>query len=316
MKIIGTGRARPEFTLTNDMLSEIMDTSDQWIKERTGIRKRQIITSEELEDLAAESAKKALENAGMTANNIDYIICSTSAYEYVVPSLSCIVEGMIGADCPCIDVNAACTGFIYAIDLAESLLVARKDINNILIICADQPTRMVDWTDRSTSVLFGDGAGSIVVTKGNKLKSIKVNSKSNVGILKYKRCLEPTPFITKDEKDAPLSMSGQDVFKNAVSASVSDIKSVMESAEITKESIDYYIVHQANIRIIDSIRHHLDEDPVKFPHNIENYGNTSSASIPILLDELNRTDCFSEGDIIVFSAFGAGFTSGACVIEW
>ncbi len=317
MKISGIGCSLPKLTVTNDRLTEFLETSDEWIKERTGIRKRQIISSEELEDLAAESALKALSDANVNAEDIDYVICSTIAYEYVTPSLACIVQGLIGAtNAAAFDINAACTGFLYALDLAESLFLSHEEAKNVLIVCAEQPTRMVDWSDRSTAVLFGDASGSVVAQRGNKLKSIKVSSKSNKDILAYKRCLEPTPFITKPEKTVPLVMLGQDVFKTAVSSSVADIKEVMAKSGTTKDDVHLYVVHQANIRIIDAIRHHLDEVHAKFPHNVENYGNTSSASILLLLDELKKEKKLSEGDTIVLSAFGAGFTSGACVLEW
>jgi 3-oxoacyl-[acyl-carrier-protein] synthase-3 len=317
MKISGIGCSLPELTITNEKLTEFLETSDEWIKERTGIRKRQVVSSEELEDLAAQSALKALKDANVKAEDIDYIICSTIAYEYVTPSLGCIVQGIIGAtNAASFDINAACTGFIYALDIAESLLKSHEDVENILIVCAEQPTRMVDWNDRSTAVLFGDAAGSVVVQKGDKLKSIKVSSKSNKDILAYKRCLEPTPFITKPEKTVPLVMLGQDVFKTAVSSSIADIKEVMGKSGITKDDVDLYVVHQANIRIIDAIRHHLGEVHAKFPHNVESFGNTSSASILLLLDELKNSGDLNEGDIVVLSAFGAGFTSGACILEW
>lgn len=317
MKISGIGCSLPELTVTNEKLTEFLETSDEWIRERTGIRKRQVISSEELEDLAAQSALKAISDAKVKAEDIDYIICSTTAYEYMTPSLGCIVQGIIGANnAASFDINAACSGFIYALDIAESFLRSHEDVENILIICAEQPTRIVDWNDRRTAVLFGDAAGSVVVQRGDKLKSIKVSSKSNKEILAYKKCLEPTPFITKPEKTIPLVMLGQEVFKAAVSSSVADIKEVMNKSGITKDDVDLYVVHQANIRIIDAICHHLGEVDTKFPHNIENYGNTSSASTLLLLDELKNSGRLNEGNIVVLSAFGAGFTTGACVLEW
>ena len=195
MKIIGTGSAYPKRTITNDHLAQLMDTSDAWIRERTGICTRQVITDETLEDLAAEAAQKALDDAGINAAELDYIICSNVVNEYVTPSVANLVEGKIGAMCPCVDLNAACTGFIYAIDYAEALLQTGRAAN-ILVMAAEEPTRMVDWNDRSTCMLFGDGAGAMVVTKGKGLKSIKVSSKSNTAVLHYKRKLEPTPFVT------------------------------------------------------------------------------------------------------------------------
>lgn len=315
MRIIGTGSAHPKRTLTNDDLSKMMDTSDEWIRERTGIRTRQIITDETLEDLAAEAAQKALDDAGIKAAELDYIICSNVAYEYVTPTVASIVEGKIGASCPCVDLNAACSGFIYAIDFAEALLQVGR-ATNILVMAAEEPTRMVDWSDRSTCVLFGDGAGAMVVTKGEGLRAIKVSSKSNLNVLHYKRKLEPTPFITKEEEHIPLYMAGQEVFKTAVTCSLRDLLGVLSDAGLDKDDITYYVLHQANFRINDFIRHRFNMDTAKFPVNMDKYGNTSSASIPMLLDELNRDGKLKKGDLLAFSAFGAGFTSGACIIEW
>lgn len=315
MKIIGTGSAHPVRTLTNDELSQMMDTNDTWIRERTGICTRQVITDEHLEDLAAEAAQKALDDAGIEGKDLDYIICSNVVNEYVTPSLASIVEGKIGALCPCVDLNAACTGFIYAIDFAEALLQSGR-ATNILVMAAEEPTRMVNWNDRSTCVLFGDGAGAMVVTKGHDLKAIKVTSKSNLEVLHYKRLLEPTPFITKEEEHKPLYMAGQEVFKAAVTNSLRDLLSVLGDAGLSKDDISYYILHQANFRINDFIRQRFDVPAEKFPVNMHKYGNSSSASVPMLLDELNRTGKLKKGDLLAFSAFGAGFTSGACVIEW
>ena len=315
MKIIGTGSAYPKRTITNDHLAQLMDTSDAWIRERTGICTRQVITDETLEDLATEAAQKALDDAGINATELDYIICSNVVNEYVTPSVASLVEGKIGAMCPCVDLNAACTGFIYAIDYAEALLQTGR-ATNILVMAAEEPTRMVDWNDRSTCVLFGDGAGAMVVTKGKGLKSIKVSSKSNTAVLHYKRKLEPTPFVTKEEKHIPLYMAGQEVFKTAVTCSVGDLLDVLHEAGLGKDDITYYILHQANFRILDYIRHRFGVDGDKIPMNVDKYGNTSSASIPLLLDGLNRKDKLKKGDLLAFSAFGAGFTSGACIIEW
>lgn len=315
MRIIGTGSAHPKRTLTNDDLSQMMDTNDAWIRERTGICTRQIITDEELDDLAAEAAQKALDDAGISASELDYIICSNVVNEYVTPTIASIVEGKIGAMCPCVDLNAACTGFIYAIDYAEALLQSGR-ATNILVMAAEEPTRMVDWNDRSTCVLFGDGAGAMVVTKGNELKAIKVSSKSNTSVLHYKRTLEPTPFIIKEEQHIPLYMAGQEVFKTAVTCSVSDLMAVLSESGLSKDDITYYVLHQANFRILDYIRHRFGVDGAKLPMNVDKYGNTSSASIPMLLDELNRDGKLKKGDLLAFSAFGAGFTSGACIIEW
>jgi 3-oxoacyl-[acyl-carrier-protein] synthase-3 len=222
---------------------------------------------------------------------------------------------MLGMKCPCFDINCACSGFVYALDIAESFL-ATKDLRNILIVCAEEPGRMVDWKDRSQCVLFGDGAGAAVVTKGDDLKAIKLNTVSKVDPLWQKRKMQPTPFVTKEEEGGPLVMVGQDVFKLAVSSSIDDIDKVLKIAGMSAEDIDLFVLHQANIRIIDAIRHFSKQDKSKFPINVDKYGNTSSATIPILLDELNRGGKLKNGDMLLMSAFGAGFTTGACILRW
>ena len=301
MKIIGTGRANPAVVVTNSMLEQFLDTSDEWIRERTGMAERRVISSEKLEDLAAEASLKAIEDAGLTPADIDYIICSNVVNEYATPGLSCIVQGIIGATCACIDVNAACSGFIYALDMADDRLKSGK-AKNILVLAAEEPSRMVDWKDRSVCVLFGDGAGAVVVTEAD--------------CLHYFRTLEPTHYITKEEEGKPMYMNGREVFKTAVLSSSRDIKTLLDAAGLKPEDIKYYVLHQANMRIIEAICNHLGLDMSHFPHNVDRYGNTSSASVPILLDELNREGKLQKGDKLVFSAFGAGFTTGACIIEW
>ena len=175
---------------------------------------------------------------------------------------------------------------------------------------------MVDWSDRRTCVLFGDGAGAVVVTEGDSLKAIKTTNTSITEVLVEKRVLEPTPYITKEEVNKPLFMAGQEVFKNAVSSSARDIKEVVAKSGLEIGDIDYFLLHQANMRIVEFVAHMLDQDKAKFPHNVELYGNTSSASIPMLIDELNARGELKNGQKIVLSAFGAGFTTGACVLEW
>ncbi len=315
MKIIGTGRAHPAFTLTNSMLEDILDTSHEWIMERTGITQRQIITDEKLEDLAAEAARQALDDAGLAPSDIDLLICSNVVNEYATPSLGCVVEGLIGAECPTYDINAACSGFVYALSMAEAYLRSGM-FKRILVLCAEEPTRMVSWEDRSTCVLFGDAAGAVVVTAGDELKAIRITATPKRDVLRYERMLQPTPYITKDESDVPLVMNGREVFKTAVTSSIADVEGVLRDAGVDKDEVKYYILHQANVRIIEAIREHFKQPVDKFPRNVDRFGNTSSASIPVMIDEMNRQGCFKRGDKLVLSAFGAGFTTAACVIEW
>lgn len=315
MKIIGTGSAIPKKIVTNDMLSEFLDTSDAWIYPRTGIKYRHVISDEKLEDLAISAAQKALENAGITAQELDFIICSNVVNEYITPSLSCIIQGGIGATCPCLDINCACAGFIYALDIAETHYKAGK-VKNVLIVCAEEPTRMTSWKDRNVCVLFGDGAGAAVLSEGDNIKGIKLSAASATDKLYQIRTLEQTPYITKEEQSVSLQMRGQDVFKFAVKASSGDIKYLLDELGMTADDIDHYLLHQANIRIIRSIEEFLGQPESKFPTNVESHGNSSSASCPILLDECNRNGLLKRGEKIAMSAFGAGFISGAAIMEW
>lgn len=315
MKIIGTGRAHPSKVVTNAMLEQFLDTNDEWIVSRTGMKERRVISSEKLEDMAADAARKAIEDAGLKPDDIDYIICSNVVNEYITPGLSCIIQGAIGAKCACVDVNAACSGFIYALDMADDRIRAGK-AKHILVVAAEEPTRMVDWTDRSLCVLFGDGAGAVVVSYGEGMIASRLTTQSKTDCLYYVRKLEPTPYITKSEYGAPMYMNGREVFKTAVLSSSRDIKRLLDKAGLQPSDIKYYILHQANMRIIEAIANWLKLDMSYFPHNVDRCGNTSSASIPLLLDELAREGKLKKGDKILMSAFGAGFTTGACIFEW
>lgn len=315
MKIIGTGSSHPSKVVTNDMLSSLVDTTDEWITTRTGIKERCVISSEKLEDLAIDAAKKALDNAGITASELDFIICANVVNEYVTPALSCIIQGAIGAKCPCVDLNGACVGFMYGIDMAEAYYKAGK-VKNVLIVCAEEPSRMLSWTDRSVCVLFGDGAGAAVLSEGDNIKATRLTAASAPDKLYQKHELQPSPFNTKENSNVPLVMRGQDVFKFAAYASISDMQTLLEQTGIAPDQIDHYVLHQANVRIIETVRSFLKQPSEKFPMNIQKYGNTSSASVPILLDELNRSGQLKRGQLVALSAFGAGFVSGGCIMEW
>jgi 3-oxoacyl-[acyl-carrier-protein] synthase-3 len=315
MKIIGTGSALPRKIVTNDDLTTFLDTSDEWISSRTGIRSRHVVTDERLEELSAEAARRAIEDAGITPGEIDYILCSNIDNAYVTPGLGCVVAGLLGVTSPAVDINCACPGFIYAVDLAEGLYRAGR-VRNVLIICAEEASRMLDWTDRSTCVLFGDGAGAAVLAPGDNIKAFRMACQPSVDILYEYRALNPTPFLTKQEKDIPLQMNGREVFKFAVSTAVRDIESLFSEAGLTAEDIRYFLIHQANLRILEAIRTRIGVPEEKFPTNVQDHGNTSSASCAILLDECKRKGLFHSGDRIIFSAFGAGLLSGALLMEW
>ncbi|MBR1643803.1 MAG: ketoacyl-ACP synthase III [Bacteroidales bacterium] len=315
MKIIGTGSAVPSKVVTNDMLASFLDTNDEWISARTGIKTRHIVSDETLLDLATTASQQALQSAGVAPEELDMIICSNVANNYVTPALSTIVQGNIGSSCPCLDLNAACAGFIYALDIAESFLKTAR-AKKILILCAEEPTKFCNWHERNTSVLFGDGAGAVVVTDGDNLKSIRLTASAKKEVLYYQRKMEPTPFEHNIEETKPLVMVGRDVFRMAVSSSCHDADAVLSEAGLQPNDIDLYLLHQANLRIIEAIRNHLEQPEEKFPSNIQRYGNTSSASIPILMDELSRSGRLPDGGKLLLSAFGAGFVTGACVMEW
>lgn len=315
MKIIGTGSAHPKQVVTNEMLSTFLETNDEWIRSRTGIQERRVISSEKLEDLAAEAMNKALASAKLTARDIDYIICSNVVNEYITPGLGCVLQGMIGATCPTIDVNGACAGFLYGLDIADAFFKSGR-VKNVLVVAAEEPSRMMDWTDRGTCVLFGDGAGAVVLTEGDNFESFSLTNTSMPEALYQRHKLQYTPYVNKEEHDHAVIMNGQDVFKMAVRGSIRDLNRVMQAAGVTPDQVDHYLLHQANIRIIDAIREYMKQGWEKFPHFIEKYGNTSSSSIPMLLDEMAREGKIKDGDRIAMSAFGAGFTTAACLLKW
>ena len=317
MKIIGTGSALPKLEVTNEMLTQYFDTSDEWITTRTGIKTRHLCSTETIIDLGVLAAQRALENAQMDAKDLDYLIISNVANNYVSPGMGCVVQGRIGATCPTFDINVACTGFIYSLDLAEALLKTGR-ARNILICCAEEPSKYCDWKggDRTTSILFGDGAGAVVLTQGDDLLSIRTACSSLPDVLWYKHAMEPTPFEQGIEQHIPLQMDGKGVFRAAVKASCDDMTKVLELAGIQPEEVDLYLLHQANLRIIQAIREHVEQPEEKFPTNLQHYGNTSSASIPILMDELNRAGRLKPGMTLALSAFGACFVSGAVIVKW
>ncbi len=315
MKIIGTGSALPHKVVTNDMLSGMLNTSDEWISTRTGIKERRVLTDDTLVDIAVKASLSAIEESGLKVSDLDFILCSNVINNYVTPSLSTIIQGRINATCACMDMNNACSGFIYALAVAEAFIKAGT-AKNILVVGAEEPTKMVDWNTRETCVLFGDGAGAVVVTEGNNLQAMRLTTKGNIDPLFQYQELEYTPFNEDTTPTGPLVMKGREVFRLAVESSLNDIEKVMQEANIGTSDVSYYLLHQANERIIDSIQENLKEDAAKFPKNLSKYGNTSSASIPILLDEINKEGKLKKGNKLVISAFGAGFSTAACVLEW
>ena len=315
MKIIGTGSALPRKIVTNGMLEGFLDTSDEWIFPRTGIKSRHVISDENIEDLGTEAVSKALEMSGLKPSEINLFIVSNVVSEYTTPGMSCIIAEKLGINCPMFDINCACPGFIYALDMAETYYKAGK-IRTAVIACVEEPTRMSSWKDRSTCVLFGDGAGAVVLGEGDNVKGTKLHAEPSVSQIWQKRTLVDTPYVSKNEESVPLQMKGREVFKFAVRACTKGVEGLLEEIGVSKDEVSYFMVHQANQRIIGSIIDYMGQPAEKFPINITDHGNSSSASCPILLDECNRKGMFKKGDILVFSAFGAGLLSGAAVVEW
>ena len=315
MKISGTGSSLPSKVVTNQMLAEILDTSDEWITTRTGIKERRVLSKEYVLDLAVDASLKALEDAKMDVKDLDFIICANVVNEYVTPALSCIVKDKIGAHCPCVDLNGACVGFVYACDIAEAYYKIGK-VKNVLVVCAEAPAHMLDWHDRTCAVLFGAGAGAAVLTPGDNIITTRLTGSEGWDRLYEMHDLQWCPYDEKGKTNLPLVRHGQDVFRFATSTCVNDLQHVLEEAKISADDIDTYFIHQANLRIIKYIEQMLKQPTEKFPTNIEKYGNTSSASLPILLDEVKRAGGLKEGDMLAFSAFGAGLVSGAMIMKW
>lgn len=315
MRILGTGSALPERAVTNDELTGFLNTSDEWIRTRTGIRERRVMTDESLSELGGLAATRALQDADIVPEQLDMILCTTVQGETVTPALACQIQKELGACCPCLDVNGACAGFVYALDVAHAYISSGK-MKRILIVSAEELTRLCDWGDRASCVLFGDGAGAVVVGEGEGMLTSRLTTRSDTEVL----CAYPmpgnNPFRTAKHDFEPLHMLGQEVYRFAVSASSEDILVCARQAGLELEEIDYFILHQANQRILDAVRRRLKVPEERFPHNIERTGNTSSASIPILLDELNRAGLLTDGQIIAMSAFGAGLSTGACILRW
>ena len=314
-KIIGTGSYVPPLVVTNDDLSKYIDTSHEWIVQRVGVKKRHICTTETAADLAYEAAKRALENGNTRVEELDMIICATVSGEDVSPSISCMVQEKLGATCPAMDINAACSAFIYMLDTAAGYF-ARKKAKKALIIGAERMSRIMDWSDRSTCVIFGDGAGAMVLSEGDNYIASKLYTKGGDEVIKIPNFIGCSPFYKNEQQKPYIHMKGQETFKFAVNAMCKDITDVVAEAGLSFEEIDHVIPHQANIRIIDSAKKRLAIPEERFHSNIESYGNTSAASIPLLIDELNRAGAIKKGDILVLAAFGGGLSSGACILKW
>lgn len=315
MRIAGTGSALPALSVPNAALEEFLDTSDEWISTRTGIRSRHILSQETLTDLAVLAAQRALEDAGMEGSQLDLILGITVQGDQSAPAMACLVQSGVGASCPCMDVNAACAGFLYGLDVAQAYMASGK-ARKILLVSAEAMSRLCDWSDRATCVLFGDGAGAVVLDGEEGLLAIRLAVREDKDTLFIQPSPSPTPFAAASPVARGVHMAGQEVFRFAVSHATEDIVRIVEEAGLSPEDIQWFLLHQANRRILDAVRQRLGQPEEKFPSNIHRVGNTSSASIPILLDELNRGGKLRKNDLMVMSAFGAGLSTGACLLRW
>lgn len=329
IKITGTGSALPEKTVTNFDMAKLVDTSDEWIRERTGISERRISTKDTVSSLAARACTRALEMAGRDAADVDLILVATCSPELLLPCCACQVQSDIGAKkAVAFDLNAACSGFLFALNTAYAYLQTGL-YKNALIVGSEVLSKLIDWTDRSICVLFGDGAGAAFIEasetdeiceNGRKIgiESMVMGSDGTKGMTLS--CAErglANPYVEQSEEVNPyIYMDGQEVYKFATRQVPACIKDALDAANLTVDDIDLFVLHQANVRIIESVAKRLKADISKFPVNLERVGNMSSATIPVLLDELNRDGKLKKGDRLVLSGFGAGLTYGASVLIW
>ena len=315
-QILGTGSFVPERVVTNEELSQMVDTSDDWIVKRIGVRKRRVCTSETVTDLGVEAARRALADAGVQPEELDLIIAATISADTISPGLGGMVQNRLGARCPAFDMNVACPGFLFALDVAAGFF-ARKAVKKVLVVSAERMSGLMDWEDRATCCIFGDGAGAVVLGEGDAYLASELHTQGGDDIISIPVKWDNSPFYQRELPKNKVNMEGQATYKFAVTSMVSDIKSVLEKAGITGEQVKAVIPHQANYRIINEARRRLPEiAPEKFLLNIEEYGNTSSASEPLLLDEARRKGVFQPGDYILLSAFGGGLSSASCVVRW
>ena len=324
MKITGTGSALPREQVSNIKMMEWVETSDEWIKERTGIANRHLSTGETVASLAADACKKALEMAGVEATEVDAILLATCSPEWLLPCAACQVQDMIGAqNAVAFDINAACSGFLFGLTTAQAYITSGM-YKKILVVGSEVLSKIMNWEDRTSCILFGDGAGAALVeavddSDTSGMISFTQGSDGAKGmVLSCRERLIKNPLYTEkdEEEDFYVHMDGQAVYRFATRQVPDCIKDALDKVEMTVEDINLFVLHQANARIIEAAAKRLRADISKFPMNLDRTGNMSSATIPVLLDELNREGRLKRGDKLVLSGFGAGLTYGACVISW
>ena len=325
--IIGTGSYTPEKVLTNDELSQRVDTSDEWITTRTGIKERRIAAPDQAtSDLATAAAQAAMADAGVTPEDIDLIVVATITPDMFFPSTACIVQRKLGAkNAVCFDISAACSGFLYALQVARHFLNAGSRAT-ALVIGAEKLSSLVNWEDRNTCVLFGDGAGAVVIravdpdtpAPGRVLSTVMGSDGNLVDLLKVPGGGSAMPITPENAASRPntIHMEGRETFKHAVTRMCQASEQALEMAGLKKEDIALVIPHQANARIITAIADRLGLPPEKTFINLDRYGNTSAATIPVALDEARRQGRIHPGDIVLLVAFGGGFTWASSVLRW
>ena len=325
IRITGIGSYVPSRILTNFDLEKMVETTDEWIVTRTGIRERRIATdSEDTSDMAEAAARRAMEMSGITANDLDLIVVATVTPDTKLPSTACHLQRKLGARAvACFDFQAACTGSVYGLEIVNSMMKGNKKYSKALLIGGEKLTSITDWTDRNSCVLFGDGASAFILEKvkeaGDSLlaSTLKADG-AEAQILVIPGGGTKTPITAKNVEDKLqyIKMDGNKVFKLAVNAMVDSCFDVLETANLKCSDIDFLIPHQANMRIISVVGEKLGFHPSKVISNLEKYGNTSAASIGIAMDEAVRSGTVKRGDFLLFTAFGGGMTWGSSIIRW
>lgn len=318
MRIRGTGSSLPEKSVSNDDLAKIIDTSDDWIRSRTGIGSRHIAVEETTTSMSVDAARKALADAGMEAEELDLIIVATISPDLCLPSTACEVQAALGAvNAAAFDINAACSGFLFGLSVANAYFTSGI-YGKALVIGAETLSKMMDWNDRGTCVLFGDGAGAAVVEKSGTglISMLQQSDGSRGGVLLCQNRPVNNPYMKNDLTPGYTKMNGQEVYKFAVRTVPKAITEVLEKGNVSPDEVKYFVLHQANIRIIDAVAKRLSQPQEKFPVNLQTCGNISAGSVPVLLDHINRKGMLARGDKIVLAGFGAGLTWGAALLEW
>ncbi|MDT8450405.1 MAG: beta-ketoacyl-ACP synthase III [Wenzhouxiangellaceae bacterium] len=318
-RIIGTGRYLPEKVVTNADLEKIVDTSDEWIRDRTGIRERRVAAEGQTTgDLAEQAARIALNDAGVKPSEIDLLIVGTTTPDLIFPSTACLVQHRLGlGECGAFDVNAACSGFIYGLSIATQYIEAGT-ARRVLVIGAETLTRMLDWSDRSTCVLFGDGAGAAVLAADSEPGVLSTHIHANGGhadLLKVDVGVSKG-FLPEERGGMAVKMKGNEVFKVAVNTLGRIVDETLAFNEMDKHDLDWLIPHQANLRIIKATARKLDMPMDRVVVTVDRHGNTSAASVPMALDEAVRSGRIRRGDNMLLEAFGGGFTWGAALVRY